>query len=180
MHHTAQPATPYRTTPRGNRADPRNMSFDRAWNLACHSPDAALRRVAVLHQPDILHVWIEQGHCRRTIAAMLGFKHWNKLRFWLWDRNLLTDFMDTYRAAADLFSDAALTVELASMPDCPPAVRLSAFCAPPYPSAALLRMAGRNNPDKYTPAGKLKATPASDSTPITTQFTGSWSPDIAA
>lgn len=136
------------------------MPFDRATRIANSDPDAAMRRVAVLHHPDIIHAWAEQGIDRATIAKLLGFQTWPQFRFWLYDRNLLDAFTATYRNAADQFSEAADLMELYLFGVHTLPLAYSVACYHDFTPDALRRMAGRNNPDRYTRAGKLKAPPA--------------------
>lgn len=182
--HTTNISPLYRRAPKGNHADPRIMPFARCWQMACSDPSAAMRRVAVLHYPTILDTWMEDGMDRRTIAAVLGFSHWNKLRFWLWDNAMLDGFMEAYRDTADLFHETASTLELHAAGVVHPSVAYLAHRYRHFSPRDLRRMAGRNNPDKYTTAGKLRATPAppTGKQPAlsTVKFTGSWSLCTAA
>lgn len=186
MQHTSRNISPlYHRAPKGNRADPRIMPFARCWQMACNDPSDAMRRVAVLHYPTILDTWMESGMCRKTIAALLGFRHWNQFRFWLWDHDMLDSFMDAYRDAADLFFDAASIMELHATGIQHPSFAIAARQYHQHTPRDLRRMAGRNNPDKYTPAGKLRATPAPPAAHTrpafsTVKFTGSWSPGMVA
>lgn len=167
----------YKRTPKGYKLV-HDKSLVDAWHTACNDPDAAMRRVAVLHYPTILDTWAELGYSRDRISRLLGFKNYGKLRFWLWDKNLLSDFLGAYRDAADVFIDAADVLEYQAivMPD-HPAVLFAQHQYHQYTPKELRRMAGRNNPDKYNSAGKLKATPVSTTatTVSTTRFTG-WTP----
>lgn len=179
---------PYQCRPRGNAADPRIMGFDRATALFTDSPDYAMRRVAVMHHPDVLYALIESGASRNDIATALGFSNWPQLRFWLYDRNMLDAFTATYRDAADLFYGASIGMELLDTGYTHPSLSFTADYYGRYTPTELCRMAGRNNPGKYTPAGKLKATPAPPAdTPRTSRpafstakFTGAWNPSLAA
>lgn len=168
---------PYQCKPRGVVVDPRIMPFDRATRIANSDPDAAMRRVAVLHHPDIIHVWAEQGIDRATIARLLGFSNWHQFRFWLYDRNLLDAFTATYRNAADQFSEAADLMELFHAGIRTRPIIDAMHYYGDFTPDTLRRMAGRNNPDKYTTAGKLKAPPATPHpSPATVEPTGGWLP----
>lgn len=177
---------PYQCRPRGNTADPRIMGFGRATALM-GVPDYAMRRVAAMHRPDVLDVLSESGASRDDIAAALGFNGWPRFRFWLYDRCLLDGFTAAYREAADLFIDAANLMEWVSLAGEAAAqgihvplhfsCRSVVACYTRYTPKQLRRMAGRNNPDKYTPAGKLKA-PRQPF--FTAKFTGPWSPSLGA
>lgn len=177
---------PYRKQPRGAVVANREpfFTYDQCLHTAASHPDYSDRRIAVLRYPEILDTWMESGMCRKTIATILGFSHWNQLRYWLWNRDLLDSFMEAYRDTADLFFDAASIMELHATGIQHPSFTVVAHQYHQFTPKELRRMAGRNNPDKYTRSGKLRTTPATPAahTPpafSAVKFTGSWTPGMA-
>ncbi|WMP17777.1 hypothetical protein [Thiothrix lacustris] len=154
---------PYQRKPRypaPYNPDDLMMTFARAVHTANCSQDAALRRVAVMYHPTILATWVEQGFSRVTIATkLLGLPSWAKLRLWLYDHHLLDDFNATYCAAADLFYESAAASEMYACGIHTESILFTVDAYRHFTPVELLRMAGRNNPAKYTAKGNLRPLP---------------------